>query len=306
MKGPLARLLASGAPVILDGAIGTELERRGVNTGLPLWSANALLTSPETLRHIHEEYIRAGADIITTATFRTTRRTFRKGGLADRSGELTASAVSLAAGVRLEFPGRHVLLAGSMGPLEDCYRTDLVPTETELREEHTEHAQRLADAGVDFLLLETMGTVREAYAAAGAARRTGKEIMVSFLCTREGTLYSGESLQEAVGALMPLSPAALSINCVSPRYLSSSLLHVQSALRVLPGGLSIPVAVYANVGFPGGEHSGAFVRDIGPDEYADFAREWSAGGVSIIGGCCGTTPEYIARLRKTFERDAGA
>ncbi len=124
---PLATLLAKKRPLILDGAMGTELQRRGANTLLPLWSAEALVLSPALVRQIHEEYIRAGADIITANTFRTTRRTFVRTGLPDRSQRLTTTALSLARQAREAFRDRDILVAGSIAPLEDCYRPELVP-----------------------------------------------------------------------------------------------------------------------------------------------------------------------------------
>ncbi len=298
-RGPLARLLERRRPVILDGAMGTELERRGIRTGLPLWSAHALITSPETVGRIHDEYIEAGADIITTNTFRTTRRAFLRAGLPDRSGELTARAVALAGESSAAFPGERVLLAGSMAPLEDCYHPELVPEEEALREEHAEHAGRLAESGVDFLLLETMGTLREAAAAAGAASGTGLEFVVSFLCNREGSLYSGEPLGEAVRLVMRLSPAAFSLNCVSPGFMGRSLANLQSALRATAGGEHVPVGLYANVGAPGGEH-GPLLMDVSPGAYAEFAMTWVDAGASLIGGCCGTTPEHIRAIAEAF------
>ncbi len=284
--------------ILLDGAMGTELERRGFQTGLPLWSANVLLDHPEAVLQVHRDSIAAGADIITTDTFRTTRRTFLRAGLPDRSGELTRLAVQLAARAREEFPERKVRIAGSIGPLEDCYRPDLVPAEKQLLEEHTLHARRLAEAGVDLLLVETMGTVREAYAAARAARATGKETIVSFLCNPEGSLYGGEALAEAVGAIEPLGPAAFSINCVSPR-------HMERAIAALKAATRLPFGVYGNVGLPGGEAgsrgaAGAMACDVDVEAYAGFARRWAALGAAFIGGCCGTTPAYIKRLSGVF------
>jgi homocysteine S-methyltransferase len=283
--------------------MGTELERRGLATGLPLWSAHALLTSPETVRRIHDDYIDAGADIITTNTFRTTRRTFLRAGLPDRSAELTALAVALAAESRAAFPGKGVLLAGSMAPLEDCYNPELVPAEEALREEHGRHAGRLAEAGVDFLLLETMGTLREAAAAAEAARGTGLEFVVSFLCKGEGSLYGGEPLGEAVRVIMRFSPAALSLNCVSPRFMGRLLADLRSALRSIPRGDEVPIGLYANVGAPGGEHGTRIKQDVGPGEYAEYARTWVNAGASLVGGCCGTTPEYIRAIAGAFEAE---
>ncbi len=283
---------------LLDGAMGTELQRRGFDTGLPLWSANPLLDHPEAVLEIHRDYIAAGADIITTDTFRTTRRTFRRAGMPDRSEELTRLAVQLARQAREKFPGRKVRIAGSVAPLEDCYRPDLVPPEKELLEEHTVHARRLAEAGVDFLLLETMGTVREALAAARAARATGRETFVSFLCNPEGDLYGGEPVAEAVAAVEPLGPAAFAINCVSPGLM-------ERAIEVLKAATQLPFGVYGNVGPPGGEaggshDGGSMVCDVDAEEYAGFAERWAALGAAFIGGCCGTTPAYIKRLSELF------
>ncbi|RPH37500.1 homocysteine S-methyltransferase family protein, partial [bacterium] len=152
---PLATLLANKRPLILDGAMGTELQRRGANTLLPLWSAEALVLSPALVLQIHQEYIQAGADIITANTFRTTRRTFVRTGLPDRSLRLTNAALSLARQARETFPRREILVAGSMAPLEDCYRPELVPSGRDLEEEHNELAGRLAEGEAEFLLLQT-------------------------------------------------------------------------------------------------------------------------------------------------------
>ena len=269
--------------------MGTELQRRGIDTGLPLWSAGALLTRPDEVRAIHREYIDAGADIITTNTFRTTRRMFTRAGLPDRSSAATTLAVSLALEARSSTRDTKVLVAGSIAPLEDCYRPDLVPPDEELRTEHAELAARLAAAGVDFLLVETMNTIREARAACAAAVATGKEVVVSFILDNAGDLYGGESLAEAIAALAPLRPTGFSINCVSPRFLGKSVPMVRSLTP-------LPIAVYGNVGVPEQESGWEFTNDVGEDEYRSFAREWHRAGAAIVGGCCGTTPAYIAAL----------
>lgn len=303
--GPLAKLLIARRPAILDGAMGTELARRGADTGLPLWSAGPLESAPETVKRIHADYIASGADIITTDTFRTTRRTFKRAGNPDRSAELTARAVSLARDARNESARTGVLIAGSIAPLEDCYHPELVPPDAALREEHAEHAARLAEAGVDFLLLETMGTVREAYAAAESARATGLEFVVSFICERHGNLYGGESMTEAVRGTASLNPAAFSINCVSPRFMDRALTSLRSALREI-GAAGIPVGLYANVGTPGSEtvmdNSQSMIEDVGPEEYAGFAAGWAREGAAFIGGCCGTTPGHIRAVARAMGR----
>ncbi len=294
MTAPLTRMLARKTSLVLDGAMGTELQRRGVDTGLPLWSANALMVHPDVVLQIHREYIEAGADVITTDTFRTTRRTFRRAGIPDRSEQLTRHAVDHAMRARALFPGREILIAGSIAPLEDCYRPDLVPPDAELAGEHAELAGRLASAGVDFLLLETMGTIRESVAACKAASATGLETVVSFICDGNGNLYGGERLEDAVRAVAPFGPVALSINCVSPR-------RIAPAITTLRTAWSRPFAVYANIGVPENEKAGwEFTADVSEEEYAAFAQEWRHSGASIIGGCCGTTPEYIRTLAKAL------
>ncbi len=296
MAGRLDDRLSRGAPVLLDGAMGTELQRRGADTGLPLWSAKALLAQPETVLQIHRDYIAAGADVITTNTFRTTRRTFRHAGIPDASAALVKTAVELARRARDESGRPAVLVAGSMAPLEDCYRPDLVPPDDQLRNEHAELAGRLASAGVDLILIETMNTVREAYAACEAAKETGREVIVSFICDRQGNLYGGESLAYGIRAVAALAPAAFSINCVSPRFL-------RPALTIARATTSLPLAIYANIGIPENERRGwEFTQDVGPAEYATYAGDWLSAGVTIIGGCCGTTPEYIAAVAKALGR----
>jgi S-methylmethionine-dependent homocysteine/selenocysteine methylase len=269
--------------------MGTELQRRGGTVDLPLWSAHALLDSPELVVEIHADYLEAGADILTTNTFRTTPRTFHRAGIPDQSQALTSIAVLLAHQARGRHPGRTILIAGSMAPLEDCYRPDLVPPNHILRAEHWQQAERLASAGVDLLLIETMGTIREAYAACAAARATGKEVIVSFVCDLTGNLYGGESLRDAVAAISPLQPLAVSLNCVSPRLLSA-------ALRTVRAVTPLPLAVYANVGVPGHEGATTLICDTDPPAYAHYAGQWLEDGASIIGGCCGTTPEHIRAL----------
>jgi len=234
IHGPLSAMLAKGKTLVLDGAIGTELSRRGVDTELPLWSARALLDAPDVLMQIHRDYIDAGADIITTDTFRTTRRTFQRAGMRDQSAELTRRAVDLVHAARAFYPQRTILVAGSLGPLEDCYRPDLVPPDAAVQEEHAEHARRLADAGVDFVFLETFGIIREARHACAAALATGKEVVVSFLCRADGNLYSGETLEEAVAAIFLLQPTGYGLNCVPARSMAVPLAKLRTALKKMP------------------------------------------------------------------------
>lgn len=279
--------------ILLDGAMGTELERRGVDTSLPLWSAAALDVAPHVVQQIHLEHILAGAQVITTNTFRTNLRALRKAGIAHRMRELTFRAVVLARAA-IEASGRQglVRIAGSMAPVEDCYTPELVPSDAELRAEHALLARYLAEAGVDLLLIETQNTAREAVAAARAAAETGKPFWVSFTLDAENRLLSGELLAEAVRAVLPLGPQAILVNCIPTAQMREAMRLLR---RLVPP--TIPIGAYANAGRVD-EATGVWTMEGGdtPEGYAEAAQQWLAEGATIIGGCCGTTPEHIAAL----------
>ncbi|MDJ0851195.1 MAG: homocysteine S-methyltransferase family protein [Myxococcota bacterium] len=286
MKDWLHRL-REGPPLLLDGATGTELERRGARCELPLWSARALLDDPELVRRIHADYVASGAELITANTFRTQRRALSHGGLGDRAEELTRLALQLA---REAADGGRAALAvlGSAPPLEDCFRPDLVPDEAALAAEHAAHAEHLAAGGADAILVETMNTVREARAALAAAAATGLPALVGFVCWEGATLLSGEPLGEALRAVAELGPATVLVNCLPPR-------NVAPCLDVLRQA-GLPFGVYANLGAPV-EH-GLYARtdECSPEEFAEYARGWLSAGANLVGGCCGTTPAHISIL----------
>jgi S-methylmethionine-dependent homocysteine/selenocysteine methylase len=293
-RGALETRLRDAAPLILDGANGTELERRGVHTGLPLWSTHALLDAPDVVETIHADYARAGADVLTANTFRTQRRILGRAGLGARAAELTERAVALArAGAACRPGGEPALVAGSAPTLEDCYRPDLVPDAESLAREHADHAANLATAGVDLVLVETMNTIREATAAARAARGVGLPAVISFVCWEGATLLSGEPLAEAVEVVRREAPLAVGVNCLPPS-------NVPACLPVLVAS-RIPAAIYANLGEPDATTGFARSEDCSPEAFAALALSWCAAGARIIGGCCGTTPDHlhavVSRLR---------
>jgi S-methylmethionine-dependent homocysteine/selenocysteine methylase len=276
-------------PWLLDGATGTELGRRGIDIGLPLWSANALLDEVGlvVLRQVHVDYVTAGVDILTANTFRCHRRSLAKVGMGDRAPELVRRAVeaarSAAHGAGHPNPS-PVLVAGSIAPLEDCYRPDLVPEDAALSAEHAELAQALAAAGCDLLLVETMNTVREAVAAARAALATGLPTLVCFVCGPDGRLLSGESLADAAVAVVPLGIAAVGVNCTSAPVIARCLAELPR---------TIPRVAYANVGHATPDGAWVTTDAVDPAAYARYAATWEA---EIIGGCCGTGPAHIAAV----------
>ncbi|MFZ1730978.1 MAG: homocysteine S-methyltransferase family protein [Bacteroidota bacterium] len=291
----LSEFLAQGKLLILDGATGTELLRQEVDLSPPLWSANANLRSPHLVRNIHFHYLNAGADIITTNTFRSNVRALRKAGMEDRWEEMNLRAVEFAFEARERYrPARPVLIAGGLAPAEDCYRPEDVPPDAELREEHLAQAQLLAMLGVDFLLAETMMTVRESAAVAEACAATGKEFAISFVTDASGALLSGEPLSEAIEAVSGSAPTALLLNCVSVR-------DMHRAFRVLREHTSLPAGCYANTGDPGPQGEEAIRREVDVEGFAEASRVWVDDGACIIGGCCGTTPEHIEALVRLYK-----
>ncbi len=293
----LSDRLSNPRPILLDGATGTELNRRGVDTGLPLWSANALLQAPDVLRQVHMDYLAAGAEVITANTFRTHRRTLARAGLGDRAPELTYLAIQIARQATSLYAGHpkgrstpDAFIAGSLAPLEDCYSPELVPPQEECEREHAEMARNLAEAGADLILIETMNTVREAEAAAEAARQTGLPFAVSFVCRADGRLFSGETVVDAAHALERFGPRMLGINCTP----TPSIHH---PLRELRAATHLPIYGYANVGHTDDIQGWTNTDDVSPDEYAALAHRWLTLGLRMVGGCCGTTPAHIRALR---------
>jgi S-methylmethionine-dependent homocysteine/selenocysteine methylase len=274
--------------------MGTELERRGARTALPLWSARALIENPEVVLAVHRDEISAGVEILTANTFRTHRRTLAKENLESRSAELTRTAVLLAREAA-NAAGRPVFVAGSLSPLEDCYRPDLTPPGEAVEREHALQAEALASAGVDLILVETQNTVRELSAATRWARQTGLPVVASMITAGNGRLLSGESIEEAVAALASLRLDALSINCVPARELAGDL---ERLARAAPG---IPLAAYGNLGPPAGEGGTLFSKDVPPADYASLALDWIRLGARIVGGCCGTRSAHTSGLRHAID-----
>lgn len=287
--------------LILDGATGTELNRRGVDTGLPLWSANALMNDRDAgiLKQIHVDYLEAGADIITTNTFRTHERALAPSGGARRGQELTRRAVDIAReAIHAAASVSPRFIAGSISTLEDCYEPGLVPPDDQLWKEHGERVDHLLQSGVDFFLVETINTIREAAVIATLAMRTGLPVAVSFVCNRHGKLLSGERLVEAAEALLPLGVCAIGVNCGPTPDLARQLAELESVC-----GKDIPLIAYGNIGYADEKVGWVNTDSEAPEVYSEHAIHWNAG---IIGGCCGTTPEHIRVLRDKVNRLGGA
>jgi enediyne biosynthesis protein CalE2 len=294
---PLRERLERGQPVILDGGIGTEILRRDVT-----WADHQLLERPTVVRAIHQEYVRAGADVISTNTFQLTRRAlynhFRDDAhrehvgpadLEDRAERLLRAAARLAVESRDAVgAGRPVAVAGAITTLEWCFRPDLAPTPVQARAEYVETIGTLADAGCDLVLIETVNSVGEAVVATEAANEVGLPCWLAFAPTEDGRLFTGESLEQADAALTPLGVDAILVNCAPPD-------DCRAGLRELARVHSGASGLYPHVGrFDPPEW--LFTDEYPPDRYAQEAQEWRSMGATVIGGCCGTTPDHVAAV----------
>lgn len=292
--------LRHGIPLVLDAAMGSDLDRRGLPTTLPLWSAVGLLERPDLVRQIHLDNLLAGADIITTDTFRTTAHTLRNAAIdPGRAAELDMLAVRLAAEAREEAGRPEAWIAGSIAPLDDCYLpTFETPPEVALAE-HRAQARNLAAAGVDLIMVETMPTVAEAEIALRAAVETGRPATVGFVCAipapgQPVRLLSGETLNEAAVRVSSLAPAAIFVNCAAPPVITA-------ALRELRQLTALPIGAYANVGHVDDERGWSPDGGISGEWYAEHAAEWIELGARVVGGCCGTHPAHTAALRQSID-----
>lgn len=302
MRENLAKRLATGEKILLDGGTGSEIQRRGVGVSrgydakgnIGPWSSVANMTAPDVVRQVHSDYLVQGADIVTTNTFYGSRSRMSVAGLQDRWEEYNQRAVGLALDARDAInPRAHVVggIAPSPGPV-DSY--------DDLRA----HSELLADAGVDGMLTEYLGTVEKVRQAVRAAAPTGLPLLIG-LChfTPDGRLSAdGGSMEQVVEAITDedVRVDAILLMCSRPEQISQTLPQLRKAF----GG---PIGAYANIGYVGSEDATgddparelrAF--DIGentPAHYADFGKEWLDMGAQIIGGCCATTPDHIAALR---------
>ena len=287
----LTEILDLKGAVLLDGATGTELEHRGYRTSAPLWTAEAAIRAPEMLGAIHRAYLRAGVDILSANTFRTTPGAFAKAGQPDGWRQAVTTSVHLAREMIREYrPG--TLLAGVIAPLEDCFAPGLTPTSAIAMETaHGIQVQTLVDLGVDFILAETLGTLRETVAIAKTCYNKDIPLMVSFRSTGAGTLPDGTPLVKVCTEIGKYQPLAMMLNCNTPKALSGDLAILLQHRKGLIG-------VYPNA-------PGHFVKQGtwaqppgGLEQYLAMIGSCLDMGAAIVGGCCGTGPAHLEALSR--------
>jgi S-methylmethionine-dependent homocysteine/selenocysteine methylase len=229
------------------------------------------------VREVHLDYVRAGADVHTTNTFRTRPRQ------AGRAWEaLARSAVRIARDAVGD-----LRVAGSIAPLEDCYRPDLSPDDP--RPEHRALAMLLAEEGVDLLLCETFPHAGEARVAVEEAVATGLPTWAALTAGPDATLMTPAQMGEAARMLAAAGAEAVLVNCVPARATAAYLDAIAEA--------AVPFGAYANAGHADDAIGWRGDDPDGPERYAELACEWARAGATIIGGCCGTGPTHIAALR---------
>ena len=286
--------------ILTDGGMGQELLRRSGATPTPLWSAKVLMDEPDLVRDLHEDFIRAGARVVTINTYAATPERLAREGVPDLFEPLQARAIELAEAAR-DRAGADTAIAGCLPPLFGSYQPELrLPFDETLAIYRRIVAQQ-ADR-VDLILCETMASAVEGLAAGTAACESGKPVWLSWTLADKGAprLRSGETLAAAAEAVAHLPLAARMVNCSWPEAVDRAL----PELAALGG----TVGAYAN-GFTAVEalKLGGTVdvlearKDLGPDSYADFALGWVRQGAAIVGGCCEVGPEHIARLRDRLE-----
>ena len=274
-------------PLLLDGPMGTELARRGVDTSGDAWSASALATAPEIVGAIHRDYAAAGADIHTANTFRTTPRA---------AGPQWETLLRTAVRIARENTPTSARVAGSLAPLADCYRPDLSPAAPAA--EQLQIVRALATSGVDLLLCETFPHVEEGLSAVRAGVRCGLETWIAWTAGFRGDLLSPQEMLEAARAAVDLGASAILVNCGPPE----TTHHYLESLACL----SVPIGAYANAGDPSTGLGWEAPRDDAPARYARWAERWLDAGATILGGCCGTNPSHIRALRRCADDRSSA
>jgi methionine synthase I (cobalamin-dependent) len=301
--------LGKGEVIVLDGAIGSEIARLGGVMDAAAWCGVANKTHPEVVRRVHEEYIRAGADVVTANTFATCRHVLAGAGLADETVSITARAVELAReAVNEVAPDRPIAVAGSMSnnhawiPGTVSPDPRFLPTPAEEVANYREMAETLAAAGVDLILMEMMSDIDQASLVTAAAVETGLPVWIGVSCSllADGSVGAWDMhTEEPAYRLAPdhtkprtksLDPLIEAMAAFEPQVMGimhSTVDAMDAGLEVLSEHWRGPVMAYPET---------AAGHAVEPAAFASDCRDWVEGGVQIIGGCCGTTIEHIRSM----------
>ncbi len=288
--------------LLLDGAMGTCLMGKGLTPSdfgeEKFEGCNEILslTRPDAVRSVHEDYLKAGADIIETNSFAGSRLTLSEFGLGERTFEINLAAAKLARECADEFSTEEQprFVAGSIGPTNKSLSLSQEVTFGQMRDSYYEQAKGLAKGGVDFFLIETIFDTLNAKAAFSGLQRLfsdSSELPVAFSFTIEkgGVMLAGQDIEAAYVSIAHAKPFAVGMNCgLGPDMM-------QGHLKELSGIASTNTICYPNAGMP--REDGTF--PLSPAEFANIMKKIMKQKLAnIVGGCCGTTPKHIAKLRK--------
>ena len=278
--------ISAGEILVADGATGTNLQARGLPNGVSteMW----LFDQPEKCMDLQRDFIKAGSDIILTNTFGGTAAKLNKIGWGSRAVEVNKRAVELA---RQTVGDSLVYVAGSIGPTGELIKPLGSLEEDEAERQFADQARALAEAGVDFLVIETQFDITEATAAVrGAHSVCSLPVVCSFSYDRGTRTMMGVNPQKMAQAISALGVDVLGINC--GRSLEDNL----KALVELKSSTDLPIWFKPNAGMPKLDAQGNSVYDVSPDEMGALIPVWISAGARIVGGCCGTSPEHLKAI----------
>ena len=282
-----------GECILIDGATGTEVERRGVPQLDNAWNGGGALSHPEIVKQIHKDYINSGAEIIISNTFATTKHALRDANQEHNFEALNGRGVELAVEARAELDNKSVLVAGG---ISYWTWTGNKPSLEELRLSVSEQAQIMRDAGADLIMLEMMIDIEQMITTIEAAQSSGLPVWVGLTCEPNKSngmcLRDGDRLETVINAIKPYNPDVVSI-------MHTEVEFVDRCLEILQSQWSGLIGVYAHSGKSvNGEWT--FNNVISTQDYCEYSSQWKKKGVSFIGGCCGVHPEHIDLMHKNL------
>lgn len=304
-----------GKITILDGGMGRELEQRGAPFRQPEWSALAMMDAPEIVKEVHKAFIASGASVIKTNSYALVPFHIGEKRFKDQGKILAASAGKMASAAVNETQ-TSIQVAGSIPPLFGSYRADLYQPERVV-----EIATPLIEGlrtHVDLWLCETQSLIDEPVRIKSLIDRLdiqNKPFWVSFTiedsqANSEPLLRSGESMVDAVKAMVAAKVDAILFNCCQPEVISRAIKKTQGQLASL-GAINIEIGAYANAFAPQSKDARANDElnelriDLTPSSYLNWARQWVQEGATLIGGCCGIGPKHIAVLSEKLASSTG-
>ncbi len=274
-----------GRPLILDGAMGSLLQQKAERKDDNLWMSKVCIEHPEVIREIHREYIEAGADIITTNTFRTNPAATKNSGFS--SEELVKKNVEIAKDAVNDYP---VFIAGSNAPAEDCYQKNRTLSIKELEYNHHQHIDLLLDNGVDFILNETHSHFDEIKIICEYCSKNDLPFVLSLFSINGNSLLDGFKLIDAVNIIISFKPLAISFNCINSDVFFTILNDVE---------FNYNWGVYMNLG-SGDYTDDIIINSVSPRHYQKILKSVFVKRPSFIGACCGSNPSHISELRDLF------